>query len=672
MGLFVRASQRWDTVSYPGTVCIADPASICSCRMCGIVGVFYGSSRSADLLREIGRRMSDSLRHRGPDDGGVEVADGACAVLGARRLAILDLSDAGHQPMTSASGRYTVAFNGAIYNHVDLRHELDSAYPFRGTSDTETILAACERWGVSAAVPRLDGMFAIAVWDRLTGELSLARDRLGEKPLYLYRGDGVLAFASELRALRCVPGFTAAVDPGALAQYLSYLFVPAPRSILRNVTKLRPGHLLTVSSPGQSDLTGAAFWSVGGAADRGLASPWRGSPDEAVETLDALLRDAVRRRLHADVPVGALLSGGVDSSLVVARMAALAPGSIRTYAVSFPEAAYDESAHSTVVARHFGTSHTTLNLATADLLDVVPRLASLFDEPHADPSCVPTYLISLLARRDVTVALTGDGGDEFFGGYNRYARGAPLLAIAQLLPLALRRQAARLWLPRDSAAGLARRLAGGGEQQSGRSRNFRVRRMLRAELPSAMYEQMITTGAPLDALMPRTRLPVLAEGSDLDDPTHAVALRMMRFDQRIYLPDDLLAKLDRASMAVSLETRTPLLDHRIAEFSWRLPLAMKLRRGRTKWILRALLARDLPRRLFERPKMGFTSPIHAWLRGPLRPWAEDLLCSAPTHDDHLDESAVRTQWQRFLDGDDDTALLVWALAIYRAWARTWM
>lgn len=633
--------------------------------MCGLVGLFTPPDPSRDDPRLVVERMAGRITHRGPDDRGAWVSADARVALGFRRLSILDLSEAGHQPMASASGRFTVVFNGELYNHLDLRRELEADVRWRGHSDTETLLAGFERWGVPATIRRIAGMFAIAVWDAERAELTLARDRLGKKPLYLLRQGERLAFGSELHAFREVPGFSPEVDPDALAAYLRFLYVPAPRSILRGVRKLRPGHLVTLRSPADP-LEGAPYWSPVQAATAGKAAPFRGTDEEAVAALEALLKDATARRLLSDVPVGALLSGGIDSSLVVGLMAECAGGTVRTYSVAFPEAGFDESSHAQAAARHFGTSHTTFDLTEGDLLGVVPRLPALFDEPNADPSCVPTHLICALARRDVTVALTGDGGDEMFGGYNRYARGGPLLRAAARVPAPLRGVLARGGAWRE---GIVHRLGGGGPQQSGRARDGRLRRVLAARDRGAMYEQLVSTVGSAAGLVPGSAPAHLEHAALLEDPRLPVEERMMLVDQLLYLPDDLLAKLDRASMAASLEARAPLLDHRVCEFAWSLPLHLKIRRGSTKWILRRLLERRLPREVFERPKMGFSSPIAAWLRGPLRPWATDLFADAGGA---LDGAAVRSAWTGFLEGADEAAPLIWALAVYRDWERSWV
>lgn len=630
--------------------------------------------------------MAATLVHRGPDDAGTWCDPAGQLALAFRRLSILDLSPAGHQPMASRSGRFVTVFNGEIYNHLALRDHLRAAGAvFTGGSDTETLLAGFETWGIRETLTRLQGMFAIAVWDGTRRELSLACDRLGKKPLYLYRAAGVVAFASEIRALRRTPGFTATVNPDGLDQFLRFLYVPAPHSIYREITKLPPGHLVTIADPGDPNLQPTPYWTLSEAVARGRSTPWRGSETEAVNALEELLGDAVQGRLLADVPVGALLSGGIDSSAVVALMCRHWPGQVRTYSVRFAEADFDEADHAEAIARHLGTTHTTFPLSADDLLAVVPRLPEIFDEPLADPSQVPTYLICALARRDVTVALTGDGGDEVFGGYNRYTRGAPILRGAMATPYPLRRALAGV-VARPGLFALARRLGIGGTQQSPATRADKVHRLLSARSAAAMYAELLAVPGVRDELVTGYRqaggsptfdtLSTSEPRFPTPDPFHAglaPAEAMMLSDQGRYLPGDLLAKLDRASMAASLEARCPLLDHRVVEFAWRLPLSLKIRGGTGKWILRALLERHVPRALFERPKMGFTAPIAAWLRGPLRSWAEELMNdSSMVHRSALHHPEAQRIWRTFVhDEHDALAGLVWAMVFYRAWEARW-
>jgi asparagine synthase (glutamine-hydrolysing) len=635
--------------------------------MCGIVGTFCSSARAPGELHALAGRMADSIPHRGPDDAGAWSDPSGQVAFGFRRLAILDLSAAGHQPMESVNGRFTVIFNGEIYNHLSLREELGAGERWRGHSDTETLLRGFERWGIEETIGRTTGMFAMAIWDQERRELALVRDRLGKKPLYIHRAPGQLSFASELRAFHVMPGFTPEVDREALATYLRYLYVPAPMCILRGVQKLMPGQILTLrDADGAGKLT--TYWSPLQAALAGRRQPWTGTEDAAVDALDDLMKDAVGTRLLSDVPVGAFLSGGIDSSLVVALMAKCATGTVRTYAVSFPEKDHDEAGFASAIAAHIGTHHTTFGLSAEDLESVVPRLPEFFDEPNADPSCVPTYLISKLAREDVTVALTGDGGDEAFGGYNRYTRGAPLMRAASALPFMLRQHLASIGEGAISQR-ISQMLGGGGRQQSGASRDRRTRRVVSERTLPAMYEQLVTTCSSVASLVPGADDEALPALTLFDDERFTIAERMMLFDQQGYLPDDLLAKVDRASMAVSLEARAPLLDHRVIEFAWRVPLRFKLRGGKGKWMLRQLLARHVPPSLTERPKMGFSSPITTWLRGHLKEWAESLLMEPS---EQLDAAGVRAAWQSFQSGADELGPLVWALTVYRAWEDHWI
>ncbi len=638
--------------------------------MCGLTGLMLATPEAPERLRGTVQRMADAVAHRGPDAAGVWVHDDGHVAFGFRRLAILDLSPAGHQPMHSASGRYTIVFNGEIYGATALRDRLAGlGHTFRGRSDTEVILAAVEEWGLEAALPQLHGMFAIALYDAADGSLAFARDRLGKKPLYLLQDHGRIAFASELRSLRALAGFSGRRRPAAVARVLSHLCVPAPHAIYEGVWTLPPGHWLTVRGAYDDVRAWRPYWTPAHAAAAGRAAPWMAGDAAAVEAGDALLLEAVRDRLVADVPVGALLSGGVDSSAVVAAMQAVATQPVRTYAVRFAAGGFDESAHAERVAEHLGTTHTTFALGDDDLLRVVPHLPELFDEPHADPSALPTYLISALARRDVTVALTGDGGDEVFGGYNRYVHGARLFAGATLLPRVFRRAMSR-------AAGAAPTLARVGgvaasTQQPASVRAGRLRQMLRADGRAAMYHALMSTGAATEVLVPGAATLPAPELDGLPAGL-STAEWMMIHDQTHYLPDDLLVKVDRATMAVSLEARAPLLDTRLVEFGWRLPLHCKLRGGRGKWLLREILARRVPRALFERPKMGFSAPIAAWLRGPLRAWAEPLLADdVAARGSDLAAAAVAREWAAFRDGDGANAALIWALLTYRAWERHW-
>jgi asparagine synthase (glutamine-hydrolysing) len=601
--------------------------------------------------------------------------------LGFRRLAIIDLSEHGHQPMRSASARYTIVFNGEVFNHRPLRDELEvDGYPFRGRSDTEVILAAFDRWGITRAVRRFVGMFAIAVWDAETRTLSLVRDRLGIKPLFVSARPGVITFGSELKALVAGPGFDRSLDADALVEYLRYLYVPAPHTIYQNTLKLSPGHILTIRDASRPLPPSVPYWSVEEEARRARSDPFTGSDAEAVSELGQRLSDAVRLRMEADVPLGALLSGGIDSSTVVALMQSAASRPVKTYSIAFDAEDYNEADHAARVAQHLGTDHTELLVTGKDALGVVPRLADIFDEPHADVSQIPAFLVCALARREVTVALSGDGGDEVFGGYNRYTYCDRLLARLTRVPYSARRLLAagigqvssRSWARVTQALSPVvkplRRHSHAAEKLQ------KVRRLLAVASPAEMYRSLVsawqspedlvigarTQAGKLEAILGQTDIPKLID-------------RMMLADQVTYLPDDQLAKVDRVSMAVSLEVRVPLLDHRLVEFAWTLPTSMKVRNNQGKWLLRQVLHRLVPRSIVERPKQGLSVPLADWLRGPLRPWADDLLSADQLERDGvLRALPIRRAWTGLLAGQNDMAQPLWAMVLFQQWRQRWL
>ncbi len=650
--------------------------------MCGIAGFCQaGATLDSDELSAVVGRMIESLRHRGPDDAGTWVDAEAGVALGHRRLSIVDLSPSGHQPMRSASGRYVVTFNGEIYNHVALRRELEASgngQPpvFRGRSDTEVMLSCIERWGLEASLQRLNGMFAFALWDRVSRRLFLARDRLGEKPLFYAFLPGAFLFGSELKALRMHPAFEPEVDRDAVAMYLRHSYVPAPWSIYRGVFKLPPGHLLALDGirPGVR-VEPTPYWRARDAVLRGLAEPLESPEPEVVDRLDALLRDSVRLRMEADVPLGAFLSGGIDSSTVVALMQAQSDRPVRTFSIGFHEAGYDEAEHARAVARHLGTTHAELYVTPEEAMAVVPRLPDLYDEPLADVSQIPTFLVSQLARREVTVSLSGDGGDELFGGYNRYGLGRSVW-----------RQIG--WMPRglsEAAAGAIRTVPAGAWDGiyravepvlPGRLRVARVgdrvhklADLLARNSREALYRAMMSHWKnPTSVVLGAEERPTV-----FTDPALSPALAdftdwMMYVDTVSYLPDDVLVKVDRASMAVALEARVPLLDHRVLELAWRIPRGMKVRNGRGKWILRQVLERYVPAALVERPKMGFGVPIGAWLSGPLRDWAEALLDEGRLgREGYLDPRPVRDLWHQHLSGARNWQEPLWDVLVFQAW-----
>ena len=589
--------------------------------------------------------MSDALVHRGPDDSGEWVDPAAGVAMGLRRLAILDLSPAGHQPMLSPSGRYIGTFNGEIYNFSDLRKEL--RVDWRGHSDTEAMLAAIDAWGLDGAVSRFNGMFAIAVWDRQQQWLHLIRDRMGVKPLYYGFAGDTLLYGSELKALRQHPDLEGKIDHGALQLYLRFMYVPAPYSIYEGISKLTPGTILTYD-PATRQTETHVYWSTAETALRGMTHRFRGTEEDAARELEPLLRDAIRIRMIADVPLGVFLSGGIDSSVVTALMQAESATPVRSFSVGFTEAAYDEAPFARAVAKHLGTHHTELIVTQDDIADVIPRVPAMYDEPFADSSQIPTHLVAALARKDVTAALSGDGGDELFGGYRRYFIGQRLLRGFSALPSPLRHPAGALLgvIPDE--------------------RVRKIGRVLRANDPDALYFELVSHWSNITTNGYHAETPLLRreEWPELHDPVE----RMMFFDQISYLPDDILAKLDRASMAVSLESREPLLDYRLIEFAWTLPLSMKVRGGKGKRVLRRVLSRYVPDELIERPKMGFGIPLQKWLRGRLRGWAESLLDESSIRDGGLlDPKPVRKKWREHLAGTHDWKYHLWAVLMLQAW-----
>ena len=638
--------------------------------MCGITGfIERDSSRNADCLGVLVRDMTDTMVHRGPDSSGTWLDADRGVALGHRRLSIRDLSSAGHQPMVSACERYVIVYNGEVYSHNEMRADLERAgHRFRGTSDTEVILAGCAEWGVEATAVRLIGMFAFALYDRRDRRLSLVRDRLGIKPLYWGDFPGLFLFGSELKPLRRHPGWTPVVDRDAVSAFMRHNYIPAPHSIYRGVRKLTPGTILTV----QDGIAGKErpFWSLEDVAARGLRDR-RTRPDgEVIDELDVLLRDAVRRRMVADVPLGSLLSGGIDSSLVTALMQRQSDRPVRTFSIGFRERGFDEAPYAKAIARHLGTDHTELYVDSSLALDVVPRLPHMYDEPFADSSQLPTFLVCELTRRHVTVVLSGDGGDEIFAGYKRYELARSLWAGANTIPG---------WL-RGPTAGMARWLSPAAWDHVGRFIPRRVRpvnfgarmhqiadRLTLAD-PDAMYRQMLSHWQTPDALVLGGREPKGVLWSD-----HVRTLvpdfseRMQYYDTLTYLPDDILTKVDRASMAVSLEARVPLLDHRVVEYAWALPYTHKWRDGQSKWALRRVLDRYVPHELIDRPKMGFGVPFDQWLRGPLRDWAESLLSESRfARDQLLDAAPIRERWTAHLAGTN-WGYPLWNVLMLHAW-----
>jgi asparagine synthase (glutamine-hydrolysing) len=648
--------------------------------MCGLAG-FLGGQWFGDIASPCLKDMTDAISKRGPDADGQWLDADAAIGLGHRRLSIVDLSEAGAQPMLSASGRHVIAFNGEIYNHMDLRDELQAqgrAPAWRGHSDTETLLAGFDAWGIRATVERSIGMFAFAVWDRESRTLTLARDRMGEKPMYYgWQGTGrsaVFLFGSELKALRAHPVFGAAIDRDALCLFMRHNNVGGAHSIYQGIHKLLPGHLLTVSQAVPEPVL-QTYWSSVAAARQGVADRFEGGPEEAVDALEVLLKDAVRRQMMADVPLGAFLSGGIDSSTVVALMQKQSGRPVKTFSIGFHEAAYNEAEHAKAVALHLGTEHTEMYVSPDQALAVIPDLAGLYCEPFADSSQIPTLLVSELARRHVTVSLSGDAGDELFCGYNRYMLTASVWKKLSAVPLPMRRGLARA-LTSVSPERLSRLAAGTPLSRRWASVGDKLHKgasVMTAGSAAALYRGMVSHWPRPEDVVIGGREP----GTALDAPTTALAglsdvERMMALDLQTYLPDDILAKVDRAAMGVSLETRVPFLDHRVVEFAWRLPMQYKLRQeGRshtTKWALRQVLFRHVPRALIERPKMGFGVPIDSWLRGPLRAWAEDLLSeSRLKREGFFDVAAIRRKWSEHLGGQRNWQHQLWCVLMFQGW-----
>lgn len=643
--------------------------------MCGIAGYIEASGGSRSRPLDItARDMANSMASRGPDDKGVWTDQSAGVALAHARLSVIEVSPAGHQPMVSKSGRYVIVYNGEIYNTEDLRQELGlGAAAWRGRSDTELVLECCAHWGIRNTVEKLNGMFAFAVWDREERALTLARDRIGIKPLFWGElGDSFL-FGSELKALMVVPGWPRVINREALVSYFRFGYVPTPLSIFKDIHKLEAGTLLTWRRGEKPHLE--QYWSLRQIALHGSQNLLDLGDGEATERLDELICDSVGRRMVADVPIGAFLSGGIDSSVVVAAMQAQSQPPVHTFTIGWQDSQYDEARHAAAIASHLGTKHTELLVSPEEARSVIPDLAVHYDEPFADSSQVPTCLVSKLARRDVTVTLSGDGGDELFCGYNRYLWGERVFETTRRFPLGMRRVASKS-LKKISTHHwdqLARLVPKTMRPPLLGVKLHKVADVMALESQGALFRRLASLWPHPNQLVPggnEWQSVLWDESMETTFPDFRG--RMQVLDALTYLPDDILAKVDRASMAVSLEARVPLLDHRIAEFAFRLPRHLRVRQGRGKWLLRQVLERRVPSHLFERPKMGFSIPIGSWLKGPLRPWAEELLQDKRLAEGEiLDPWPIRKAWGDHLAGRASNEAQIWTVLMFQAWREHW-
>ena len=623
--------------------------------MCGFGGFWAVAGNTNDSDKTL-KEIAKSIAHRGPDDSG-EWHDAQSGIgLAHTRLSIVDLSTAGHQPMHSACNRYVIAFNGEIYNHVALRQQLKEAQEgsqWRGHSDTETLLACFAAWGIEKTLQATVGMFALALWDKHDQVLTLARDRLGEKPLYWGWCNQALLFGSELKALKAHPAFNAEVNRNALALLMRYNAIPSPYSIYRGIQKLPAGHMVQIrQGDGAGEAIPKAYWALNEVVASSLANPFIGSDNEAVAALEQRICQSVSGQMLADVPLGAFLSGGVDSSTVVALMQQQSSKPVRTFAIGFNEPGYNEAQYAKEVAEHLDTDHTELYVGTEDALAVIPDLPTVYCEPFADSSQIPTFLVSQMAKQQVTVALSGDGGDELFGGYNPYQFAPKVWRAIRRLPLSLRKLAVSVLADVPVPDKLHKLL-----------------RVLPSENREAFYDALMSHWQqPEEAVIGAESLPTIINNPSHWPKTDSFEHWMMAVDTKQYMSDDILVKVDRAAMANSLETRVPLLDHRVVEFAWQLPMHQKIRNGTGKWALREVLYRHVPREMIERPKKGFSIPLAQWLRGPLRDWAEALLEETRLRrEGYFHAAPIRKLWSEHQDGKRDNALKLWSVLMFQAW-----
>lgn len=651
--------------------------------MCGFVGFLGGCCSESEAYQSL-NNMASAIENRGPDDSGVWFDSASGIGLSHRRLSIVDLSPAGHQPMVSYCGRYVITFNGEIYNHNDLRTELRktgfcgaSGLVWRGHSDTETLLASFSVWGIKASLERCIGMFSFAVWDKKDRVLTLGRDRLGEKPLYYgWQGSGsnrTFLFGSEVKALKAHPSFAAEINRDALCLLMRHNYIPTPHSIYRDIFKLPAGTIMMVRPDGRQPLI-ETYWSLTNVAVSGNNSLLQGSSDDIIDALESILKSSIRQQMIADVPLGAFLSGGIDSSTVVALMQAESDRPIKTFTIGFNEEGYNEAGHAKAVAQHLGTDHTEMYITQQQALDVIPKLPSLYSEPFSDSSQIPTFLVSQLARQKVTVSLSGDAGDELFAGYSRYLFASNVWGKISRLPVGVRTLAAsgiRALSPAtwNKMLGPLQHLAPASLRQVNiGDKLHKGAGVLAARSIDDLYLGLVSHWQQGNLVIGGHEPATYLRGNRLALTCLDEVQRMMALDSITYLPDDILVKVDRAGMGVSLEGRVPFLDHRVVEFAWRIPQSLKLRDGVGKWILRQVLYRYVPKNLVERPKMGFGVPIDSWLRGSLRDWAENLLdASRLQNEGYFNPAPIREMWTEHLSGKRNWQYHLWDVLMFQAW-----
>jgi asparagine synthase (glutamine-hydrolysing) len=646
--------------------------------MCGLTGYLQYKSFHSDTAKTIAQEMSNQIIHRGPDSSGIWMDADVGIALAHRRLSIVDLSPAGHQPMESISGRYILVFNGEIYNHEDIRKELEKKekISWRGHSDTETLLASIEVFGFEATLKKTVGMFAIALWDRKERTLYLSRDRMGEKPLYYGWQSGVFLFSSELKPFKRHPAFKGEIDRNALALYLRHNYIPAPYSIYIGISKLTPGTYLKITDTERENKP-IEYWSLKDVVAEGQKEPFQGTEQEAIDVLDTRLGESVKLQMMADVPLGAFLSGGIDSSTIVALMQAQSTRPVKTFTIGFHEEGYNEAVHAKAVAKHIGTEHTELYVKPEEAMQVIPKLSTLYDEPFSDSSQIPTFLVSQLARQHVTVSLSGDAGDELFGGYNRYFWANSIWKKIGKFPTFMRTMTANTIQSISPATwnrlfSVVSRLPLTPQRfkisQPG-DKMHKLSEILSVKTPESIYHKLVSHWKRPEEIVigskePKTLLTDPSLWSEIKEFEH----RMMYLDALTYLPDDILVKVDRAAMGVSLESRVPLLDHRVIELAWKIPLNWKIKNGQGKWLLRQVLYKYVPKELIERPKMGFGVPIDSWLRGPLKSWASELLNeSRIKQEDFFENEPIQKKWKEHQAGEHNWQYYLWDILMFQSW-----